>query len=320
MLTADLDYSRQLGCEYEMTFPLVGASSSSGMDVQNTIKNVLNANGLRSVARGYSHEPVPNSCDLAVETDGSVRGETEWNGVVWHPVELKTRIVDLGDWERIVPKALEICNYLGGRVNASCGHHVHIALPELRQNPKVIRSLYNLVLRYEQTIYGLVAPSRRTNHYCSPLPFRPDLFDRCRSVGDYCMQIRDNLGRSGLNLQHLEEANPHIEFRYHGGTGNPEKARHWLRLLLQMTKHAITRSCQTPTEQVANDRQGIENLLITCGFKPNSGIYTKVCPELRETGKWLLRRWKELNHGGALKPKINGAKRKKTETETEGGE
>ena len=42
-------------------------------------------------------------------------------------------------------------------------------------------------------------------------------------------------------------------------------------------------------------------MLIACGFKPNNGIYHQVCPELRQTGKYLLGRWKHFNGKIALK-------------------
>ena len=210
---------------------------------------------------------------------------------------MKTRILTLGEWENIIPKALNICAYMGARVNPTCGHHVHLSFTEMLANPRVVRSIYNLFLRFENVIYGLVAPSRRTMGYSRPLHFKPRLFKGCRSVPDFCLTVQnEGLERqNGLNLTHLENASPRIEFRYHHGTLSPEKARHWLRFLLQMVRHAVTRSCHTPRQQVANDRKGIEKLLISCGFKPNSGIYNKVCPELRDTGKWILGRWKSFN-------------------------
>lgn len=67
------------------------------------------------------------------------------------------------------------------------------------------------------------------------------------------------------------------------------------RLCLQLVQHAVTRNCQGVEEPLANNRKGIEALLIGCGFKVNTKVYAKVCPALRETGKWLLKRWKHWN-------------------------
>ena len=112
MLTAELNQARRIGCEFEMTVPLVG--SGSGRDIQNTLASVLSANGIQAVARGYSNSPVPRGKDLAVEFDSSVHGESKFRGVASFSVELKSRIIHNYDqWERIVPKALEIAKYMG---------------------------------------------------------------------------------------------------------------------------------------------------------------------------------------------------------------
>src|SRR5688572_20090872 len=107
MLIAALNKNRTIGAEYEMTCPLVGAGS--GTDVQQTLATVLSANGIRAIAREYSHAPLPSGTDVAVEYDGSVQGESRYHGIRWFPVEIKTRILHgIDDWEQIVPTALEI--------------------------------------------------------------------------------------------------------------------------------------------------------------------------------------------------------------------
>ena len=63
---AELNRSRRIGVEHEMTVPLVG--TGTGTDVQRTLADVLTANGLRAIARGYSHSPLPDGVDLAVES------------------------------------------------------------------------------------------------------------------------------------------------------------------------------------------------------------------------------------------------------------
>ena len=295
MLVAELNHSRKLGVEYEMTVPRVGSGNCG--DVQSSIQQVLSSNGLNAVARGYSQSPLPPGVDLGVEYDSSVQGQSQWNGVTWFPIEIKTRILNLAEWESIVPKTLQMCSYLGARVNHTTGHHVHLGFNEIKADPRNLRSVYNLFLRYEPVIFGLVSPSRRTMGYSRPLPFNPGLFQGCRSRSQFIQRINSSPleRRSGLNLIHVGGESPRIEFRYHHGSLNPEKTRFWLRFLMQMLQHAVTRSCHTPRKQIVNDRAGIEKLLVSCGFKPNSGIYQKVCPELRETGKWLLSRWKHFN-------------------------
>jgi len=305
-LTAELNRTRRLGCEFEMTLPRMG--NSSGTDVQNTLAEILTANGLPSIARGYSNQPVPSGYDLAVEYDSSIRGHSEWLNVPYASIELKTRILNgIDDWERIVPKALQICRDLGGKINHTAGFHVHIELMELFENYAVIRSLFNLFQRYEPVIYGLVAPSRTSNIYCIPIqPESFKLFQGCRAWRSFRQKLKSLPSHSGLNLSNLFcgkdiATQPHIEIRYSSGTLNADKARHWIRFLLQMTEHAVKRNCQASMEQIPNDRQGLEKLLISTGFKVNNKVYSNVSPELRETGKYLINRWKRFNGKISLK-------------------
>ena len=299
-LNAELNRNRRLGVEHELTMPRMG--NSSGTDVQNTLAEILTANGLPAIARGYSNQSIPSGFSLAVEFDSSIRYHTEWLNVPYAAIELKTRILNgIDDWERIVPKALQICRDLGGKINHTAGFHVHIELMELFENYAVIRSLYNLFQRYEQVIYSLVAPSRTSNIYCIAIqPESFKLFQGCRAWRSYRRQLKTLPPKSGLNLSNLYCGNdiatqPHVEFRYASGTLHSDKARHWIRFLLQMVEHASKRNCQASEKQVLNDRQGLEKLLISTGFKINNKVYSQVSPELRETGKYLLRRWKKFN-------------------------
>jgi len=295
MLTADLNQNRRLGCEFEFVLPQLSSADSS--DVRRVFAEILSANGLTAVARGYSHAPVPHGVDWAVEYDGSVAGPSDIRGLKWVALEIKTRILTgMDDWERVVPRALAIARYLGGRVHASCGHHVHVELAEVRHEPDIIRSLVNVVQRYEQLILGLVAPSRRANQYAQKLPTKTGIASGCRTLDQYRQTLGSLPRQSGVNLTHLWESDsPRIEYRWHQGTLEEQKARHWALFLLRLTDHAAIRTCKTATEQLANDRTNLNRMLTTIGLKVNSRVYAKVALELRETGRFLLRRWKAFN-------------------------
>ena len=293
MLAATLT-NRKLGCEFEFAMPIVGGGS--GHDVQRVLADVLTANDLTACSRAYCHDPLPPQCDLAVEYDSSVRGMDDMPGIAWASIELKTRILEgMEDWERIVPKALGICQYLGGRVNVSTGFHVHVDFPEARRRPTKIRSLYNIFHRFEPVLYGLIASSRRTCGFAKPLPNRPRLFHNCRGIRSFQRALSSWERHCGLNLTNLWAQDPHIEFRYHQGTLDAEKARHWLRLLNRLVEHSVVRNCQAASEPVECNRKGFEAMRYTIGLRPNAGIYKSVAPEFKETSRFLLRRWRQFN-------------------------
>jgi hypothetical protein len=233
---------------------------------------------------------------LAVEYDSSVQGESKYAGIHWFPVEIKTRILNgVDDWEAVVPKMLEIARYMGARVNTSTGHHLHLSLDEFSENPRVVRSLWNLSHRFNDVVFGLVAPSRRHNQFCRPMPPASKVLHGANSL----RTIKRVLSRfdryHGLNLTHLFGDSPRIEVRHHQGTLNPQTARMWLRFCLQMVQHAVTRNCQAADFTLPNDRNSLDKLLVTIGLKVNSRVYAKVAPELRECGRYILRRWKHFN-------------------------
>ena len=306
MLTAELNRTRRIGCEFEMTVPLVGKGCVS--DVQEVLAEVLGKNGICATFRPYDNSLVPNGVDVAVEYDSSILGETKFEGIEWFPIEVKTRILQgIDDWEKVVSKTLEICRYMGARVNTSTGFHLHIDLPDVHNRPTIIKSLFNLFFRFEPLIYGLIAPSRSNNDYAKAIPTEQSgLFRGCRSVRSFRRALMGWHEKSGLNLTHLFSgrsfvSSPRIEVRYHQGTLDPLKAMQWTRFCLQMVQHAIKRNCQSFPKQVPNTRKGLENLLISVGFKPNNNVYSKVCPELRDTGKYLIQRWKQFNGNIPLK-------------------
>lgn len=297
MLTADLNRTRRLGVEFEFAIPQIGVGSDG--DVRRALAEILSQNGVAAVAREYSHHPVPPGRDVAVEYDASIRGESRFRGIRWHQIELKTRVLNgIDEWEQIVPKALEICRYLGGRVNSSTGHHIHIELAEASADPTVIRSLYNAVHRYEPLIFGVVAPSRVRSNYSVPLPNRPSHLARCRSMTCFQRSMAGLSRRHAVNWTHLWLGEPRIEYRYHGGTLDVEKARHWARFMLRLTDHACMRRCKAAKAPLESSRDNLDKMLTTLGLKVNSRVYAKVAPELRETGKYLLQRWKHFNTGG----------------------
>jgi hypothetical protein len=294
-LLAELNLTRRMGAEYEMTIPLLG--TGNGRDVQNSLAKILTDNGIRAVARDYSHQPVPEGIDICVERDSSIRGETRYHGISWIPVEVMTRILaGPTDWESVVPRTLANCRYMGARVNSSCGHHLHVEFLEAREQPTKIRSLFNLIHRFEPLILAILPPSRRNNDYCRPIPpSSARMLHGCRSLRCFERALSGWIRTSGLNLNHCFESSPRVEFRYAAGTLDSLKSRHWMRFLNRLMEHAVTRNCQGGTQQVAPSLAAWDSFCFTVGMRVNHGIYEKISPELRETAKFLRKRLKELS-------------------------
>ena len=293
-LVSSLNRTRTIGAEFEGYIILTG--SGDARSAQESLAHALTENGIRAVARGYSHDPLPPGVQVAVEYDSSIVPEQRYRGIRWAQLEVKTsKLEGIDHWEAVVPQTLELLRYAGMRVNASCGHHVHLGFPELKSDPRVARSLWNLYHRHQETLTALVAPSRRQNSYCRPLPNESKLLHGANSI----RELRRRLSRfdryTFLNTCHLFDEHPRVEIRLHHGTLDPAKARAWLHLHLAMLDHAVRRSCQAAPAPLPPTRDSFSSLATTIGMRPNSRVYAVVDPTLRTAAKALLRTFKKFN-------------------------
>jgi len=296
MLMSSLNRSRRIGIEIEMAVPLIGGGQAH--DLRCRMADILSVNGIRAIARDYSHSPVPDGYDVVVESDSSIRGETQYQGIEWVPVEVKTRILNgSDDFGRNVKRLCDLCRYLGARQNTSTAVHLHIEFIEVKETPAVIRSFYNLAHRFEAVVFGLVAPSRRDNQYCKHLPSKSKLLHSCSRL-EHFGRVLNLAGLErywAFNLTHLFGDAPRIEFRHHHGSLDFEKLMHWRNLCLRLIDHSIQRSCKATTAPLPNDLASMKRMLVTLGMKPNTRVFPKVDADLRATGRFLLRRWQTLN-------------------------
>jgi hypothetical protein len=164
-----------------------------------------------------------------------------------------------------------------------------------------------LIHKYQFCLFGLCPKSRLTSRYCQPLPTASNLLKGCRTIRCFKRALSAFDRYHIVNFTHLFDDVPRLEFRLFGSTLNPVKALNNVRLVCGLIDHAVRRSVQAVKEPLPNDRRSLESMLVSCGFKVNSGIYSTVSPEMRETGRWLLHRWFELNGKHALKPKASNS-------------
>jgi hypothetical protein len=294
-LSSSLNRTRKIGAEFEGYIILTG--SGDARSAQDSLAHALSQNGIPSIARGYSPEPLPPGIKAAVEYDSSISPESRYRGIRWAQIEIKTGKLDgIDEWEAVVPPMLEICKYFGLRVNHSTGHHLHLSFDEVTEDARNARSLYNLYHRHQDTLFHLVSESRRNNSYCRALPNEAKLLHGANSM----RELRRRLSRLDryyfLNTTRLvTEDEPRIEIRSHHGTLDATKARAWLHLHLAMLDHASRRSCQAAPAPLVADRKSFDSLMTTIGCRPNSRVYKFVDPTLRASAKALLKTYKKFN-------------------------
>jgi hypothetical protein len=294
-----------IGSEFEGYIVLTGGNDPRA--AQQSLADALTANGVPAIARGYDPSPLPQGISVAVEYDSSVVGEQRYAGIRWAQIECKTKPLTIDEWEATVPKMLDLLRYAGLRVNASCGHHIHLSFAEMKSEPRHVRSLWNLYHRFQDVLFGLLAPSRRDNSYCHRMPNDTKLMHGANSIREVRRRLRNYDRRCFLNTTHLLEGDsPRIEIRAHHGTVDPAKARNWLLLNMAMMDHAIRRNCQAAPESLPNSRKSFDNLVTTCGLKPRSRVYESVDPALRAAAKALLKTWKKFNGNQAMYPQRKG--------------
>jgi hypothetical protein len=286
---------RLIGIEIETVCPVVGHGDN--YEIQRLVADILTQQGLPSHARSYSHQPVPAGCVFCVEADSSLQGETRFQGIRWAHLELKNRPMTFAEVEQALPLALEILSYLGCRVNASTAVHVHHDFSQVVHRPETARNLAHLFHRFQRVLFGCVAPSRASSHYCKPLQQSDATrFDSVRSYADLCREVARCDRFRALNFTNVSNRDRMtVEYRLHGGTLDWQKLRAWVLATQRWTEHAVTRSCHHREEPIPNTRAGLNALLVSTGLKVNSRIYKKVDPQLRQAGRMLVKRWWHFN-------------------------
>lgn len=139
-----------------------------------------------------------------VKHDGSITTEDEFQ----HAIELVSPPLTFKNMEGLV-RALRVARQ-HGKINSSCGLHVHVAAPELkvaldRHQGHLREIIANLWFAVEEIFFSYTVPSRRNNDYC-----RPGV--------DWTRKYQ------GINFSALGQDKGTIEFRLHSGTLNARKA------------------------------------------------------------------------------------------------
>ena len=288
---------RNLGVEIECLILQTSLSPCENIQTQLLLAQTLSNHGISATARPYSRSPIPTGCQVVVEHDSSLRGESRYAGLSWSKIEVKTAPMTYRELERVLPATLDILNYFGARVNPSCGLHVHHEFRECLDRPQVVKSLQHLWWRFHRVMYGCVAPSRQASTYCiAPSAKEAKQYDDCKTYSALCQKLYRANRYSGLNLTNLtNQERVTAEWRIHGGSTEWGKIKNWILATQRWVEQAAVRNSHYRPEPMPNTRAGLNALLVTTGLKVNSHIASKVDKELRQVGKYLLRRWKHFN-------------------------
>lgn len=193
---------RRFGIEIEHTNRLnhsaiATALASSGVNVDFSVTGQYRSHGYR----GWQ-----------VKHDGSIRTTREFPNAI----ELVSPPLPFSELGRdAVQKALDVIAETG-RVNRSCGFHVHIEASDLNQAQ--IARLVRFFESWKKVLLSYVSASRRGNHYCKPMASRTDRY-------------------VALNLCPFSVYGT-VEFRLHQSTLNVNKVLAFVALCVNIVEHA----------------------------------------------------------------------------------
>jgi hypothetical protein len=224
------------------TFKLIPSKRYMGIEIETNFHDYVDEGNLRfeldmSIAQsrleGIHADPEDNRHlgRLHIPGDGSVRrGEHE------HGTEIVMQ-PRRGD---ILHKDVQtICNVLkygnGAYVSRHCGMHLHIDCRDYDWYHFSVLTL--LVKLIEPHVYTWVPPSRLNGRWCKPVSQsfndfslvtnRDSFVDFWYDNGSFNNDKYNEKRYHGFNLHCHFQANQGLEIRYHAGTLNPDKMRHW---------------------------------------------------------------------------------------------
>lgn len=152
-----------------------------------------------------------------VFTDSSIRGHK----LSEVSCELKVLTTE-STYQRDLANVCEVLNACGGRVNKSCGLHVHL---DMRSGEKYAIRSYRRLVRASPLLHAIVAPSRHSYAGCKLNQYDDLLYTLAKCPGEsHASAINADAYRKHKTL----------EIRLHQGSTNATKISNWISLLLSI--------------------------------------------------------------------------------------
>jgi hypothetical protein len=199
-----------------------------------------------------------------------------------------------------VVRAMDAIKAFGGKVNTTCGLHVHVGAQSATATQ--LKNLAKMFLKYEHHLDSLCPPTRRgnANRYCqsnrqqaagygvaatyeAQIAAAFGKLDGLRSASAIATVINGGWNRGNryykLNYQSLSSHGT-VEFRQHAGTVEGQKASAWIKLMVGLVASSFSLKSVTTQREPSFDK-----------------LVRKVD---RATADYLKARRVALNRGGAL--------------------
>lgn len=190
-----------------------------------TLQDRLQDNGIRTRRMEYTHEVMSF---WKIVSDGSVQGGGGCE-LVSPPLKGLAGIAE-------VKKVMKIVAEVGGRVNSSCGFHVHWDCREA--TGAHLKNILGLYAKFESVIDFLVPPHRRHNRYCQSVRKGDTVSWISYLTGSTAEEVaicNNNGSPSARSEERYRKVNLNaflaygtVEFRQYEGTLNGELAAAWI--------------------------------------------------------------------------------------------
>lgn len=173
--------------------------------------------GLSFENQGYNH--VDSNSIYKFVRDGSLDGN--------NPTEFVSPVLASGNGFENLKSALHIINSCGGKVNSSCGLHVHIGCTGMTD--EWYSNVFNNYMYLEGVIDTFMAKSRRGNDCRWAHSLKNKGLEHCHTINE----VRRALNSNRYHKVNCEAWSRHhtIEFRQHSGSTDFEKISNWAKFV-----------------------------------------------------------------------------------------
>jgi hypothetical protein len=215
-------------------------------------------------------------------------------------IEYVSPILDGPDGVEAIRAAVAAIKARGGKVNMSCGLHVHVDFD--KRDKAALRRLVKLVANHEKGLYAVTGTVTRERGHGARYGTH-----WCKSVKQYGTAARAirTAARDRYHLLNIATNKPTVEFRVFGASLNPVKILAWVRLCVGLVERALAPNAgHTPWNNPARDG----------GLNGTEGVGEKEAARLMFALGWTYggfgtRKWGRQPFGtlgaGPLEPSIN---------------